>query len=374
VQTSIRDWLRTGVSGLGDWQRTKALVNDTTFRLERKWAQRYSDVQLRQLRALERACASPTGPDMVVFGDSAMFWTTPSDDDHRHLVEMIRDELGKDTTFEALVGPGYNARIVVAFLTALRTARSKPKVVIVPASVMMSQAHWLTHPEVGYELMSAELKQIIGAGPKRPRRLVQHDTEEAVSVWERQPAPSLFGARRTVGELRLITNAVPATRWQKAVRVRHLMDFYNAERFEPDSVGVRIVAEMGAILRELEVPSIAYIPPINHEVLVATLGAKAKEQAEHNASLLEDAFRSECGELGTVINAIWDSPATEYIDPVHLSPAGRRRFAARIAEAARPWILRGGSGGSGGSAGSGGSGGTDAPASSPTEPLADPTR
>ena len=213
--------------------------------------------------------------------------------------------------------------------------------VVVPASVMMSQSHWLSHPEVGYELMSAELRSIIdGNGRRRPRRLVQHDTEDAVATWERLPAPSLFGARRTVGELRLITNAVPATRWQKAVRIRHLMDFYNAEQFEPDSLGVRIVGEMAAMLRELEIPSIAYIPPINHEVLVATLGAKAKAHVAHNATLIEAAFRQQCGDLGTVVNAVFESPATEYIDPVHLSPAGRLRFAARIADEARPYLER----------------------------------
>jgi hypothetical protein len=332
------------VAGLSDWQRTKALVKDTTFRLERKWAKRYSDVQLRQLRAIENGYARPKGRDLLVFGDSAMFWTTPTDDDHRHLVEMIRDELGPETTFEALVGPGYNARLVMAFLTALERTRSKPKVIIVPASVMMSQSHWLSHPEVGYELMSDEIRGIVAAnGRKRPRRLVQHDTEEAVGVWERTPAPSLFGARRTVGELRLITNAVPATRWQKAVRIRHLMDFYNAERFEPDSDGVKIVAQMAAQLRDLKVPSVAYIPPINYDVLVATLGAGAKEHVERNATLLEEAFSSNCGELGHVVNAIWDSPASEYIDPVHLSPAGRARFAAKIADVARPYMRASGS-------------------------------
>ncbi len=339
MQTSAREWLRTGASGLGDWQRTRALVKDTAFRLERKYAKRFSDVQLRQLRSLEHSYAGPDRRDLLVFGDSAMFWTTPTDDDHRHLVEMIRDELGPDATLEALVGPGYNARVVMAFLSALAHCRLRPQVVIVPASILMAQTIWLSHPEVGYEQMSAELRSIVGAnGGRRPRRLVQHDTDEAVAAWERQPAPSLFGARRTVGELRLITNAAPATRWQKVVRVRHLMDFYNAERLEPDSIGVRIVAEMGAMLRELGVPSVAYIPPINHEVVVSTLGPGARAHVQRNAELIESAFCGSCGELGTVVNAIFDSPANEYIDPVHLSPAGRMRFAARLADAARPYM------------------------------------
>jgi lysophospholipase L1-like esterase len=71
---------------------------------------------------------------------------------------------------------------------------------------------------------------------------------------------------------------------------------------------------------------------------VATLGAAAKEHVEKNAALLEEAFSSNCGELGHVVNAIWDSPASEYIDPVHLSPAGRQRFAAKIAAVARPYM------------------------------------
>jgi hypothetical protein len=343
VQTSVKDWLRTGASGIGDWRRTRALVKDTSFRLQRKWAKRFSDVQLRQLRSLEHAYRAGSGPDLLVFGDSAMFWTTPTDEDHRHLVEMIRDELGPETTFEALVGPGYNARIVMAFLAALDRCRSQPKVVIVPASVLMAQTIWLSHPEVGYEAMSAELREIISANGRRPRRLVQHDTDDAVGEWERRPAASLFGARRTVGELRLITNAVPATRWQKVVRIRHLMDFYNAELLEPDSLGVQLVAEMAAMLEQMAVPSVAYIPPINHEVLVATLGAGAKDHVARNADLIENAFHGQCGDLGTVVNAIFDSPAGEYIDPVHLSPAGRARFASRIAQAARPHMNGGGS-------------------------------
>ena len=339
MQTSLRDWGKTAASALTERGRATALARDAVFRLERKYAKRYSDVQLRQLKALERACSKDEGLDLLVFGDSAMFWTTPTDTDHRHLVEMIRDELGPKTTFETLVGPGYNARIVMAFLSALPHCRSKPKVVLVPTSILMAQSVWLAHPEVGYEAMSTELREIIGAnGRRRPRRLVQHDSDEAVDAWERLPAPSLYGARRTVGELRLITNAPPATKWQKIVRLRHLMDFYNAERLEPDSIGVTLVGECAAMLAELQIPSIAYIAPVNHDVVRATLGEKAKAQVEYNAGLLEAAYRDAGGELATVVNAVFDSPPNEYIDPVHLSPAGRERLAKRIADAARPHI------------------------------------
>ncbi|MHB8692666.1 MAG: hypothetical protein ACYDHH_15630 [Solirubrobacteraceae bacterium] len=339
MQTRARDWLRTGASAIGDWDRTKALVRDTAFRLERKYAKRFSDVQLRQLRGLEHAWSRDPGRDLLVFGDSAMFWTTPTDADHRHLAEMLRDELSPETTFEALVGPGYNARIVMAFLAGLERCRSRPKVVIVPASVLMSQTNWLAHPEVGYRLMSEEIKEIVAsARRRRPRRLVQHDTDEAIAEWERLPAPSLYGARVTVGELRLITNAAPATRWQRVIRLRHLMDFYNAERLESDSIGIRLVAEMGATLKALGVPSVAYIPPVNHEVLAGALGKGAREHVERNATLIEEAFQSTCGEHGAVVNAIWDSPATEYVDPVHLTPEGRLRFARRLAEAAAPHL------------------------------------
>jgi hypothetical protein len=116
------------------------------------------------------------------------------------------------------------------------------------------------------------------------------------------------------------------------------MDLHYAERLEPDSLGVRLVADLGVTLREMELSSVAYIQPVNCELVTKILGLDIREHLEHNASLIEAAFLEGVGEQGTVVNAICDSPPPEFFDPVHLNYDGRRRFAARIGAALRPML------------------------------------
>jgi hypothetical protein len=320
--------------------RVGAFVRDGLFRVERRLAKRFSDVELRQLRSLERAYnGRGKAPELLVFGDSAMFWTTPEDPDHRHLVEMIRDELGGGLKFEALVGPGYNPRIIGVYLMALARCQARPRVVIVPTSVLFATSSWLSHPTFGWGPVSAELREAIDANGRRPRRL-NRPGPEAENAFDRLGAPSLIGLKRTMGELRLITNSLPTTEWQKLVRLRHMMDYYNGERLEPDSPGVGLVTQLGAMLKGMGLASVAYVPPVNHEVIAKVLGAKAPEHIARNATIVEAAYEEGAGESGAVVNAIFDSPAREFIDPLHLNVEGRLKLAGNIATAVRPFLDR----------------------------------
>jgi hypothetical protein len=315
--------------------RLRARVRSLAYRARRKATKKFSDVELRQLRSLQKAYAGETGPDILVFGDSAMFWTLATDQDSRHMVEMIRDELGKDVTFEALVGPGYNPRIVTAFLSALESCPSRPKVVLVPTSVLMASTIWLQHPRLSYELVGQQVRTAVR--DKAVRKLDRPDPDD-FEEFDRLPAPSLYGARRTVGELRMIVNSKPETRWQKAVRTRHLMDYYNAERLEADSVGVTLVGDLAATLAEMRLPSVAYIAPINHEVLKTVLGAGAVEHMQRNAEVVETAYLKSAAGLGEVVNATMDNPGSDFSDPVHLNDHGRQVLARRIADVVRPLL------------------------------------
>ena len=121
------------------------------------------------------------------------------------------------------------------------------------------------------------------------------------------------------------------------------MDFYNAERLEPESPGVALVGELGQMLSGMELPSVAYIAPINHEVAAKTLGEGAREHLARNAALVEAAYREAAGAFGTVVNAVFECPAGEYMNPIHLSEAGRARLARVIAQAVGS-LLNGGAG------------------------------
>jgi hypothetical protein len=251
---------------------------------------------------------------------------------------MIRAELGGVRSLD-LYAAGYNGRIIKAYLAALERCRSRPRVVLVPTSVQMAGSIWLAHPEYGYEMVADQLTALVASDGRLPRKLDRPGLEEE-DVYHRMPAPSITGASWNVGEIQLLEGARGRTRSQKGDRLRHNMDMHYAERFEPESVGVRLVADLGAALREMELPSVAYIQPVNYELVTKILGTDIREQLEHNARLVEEAFLEGIGEGGAVVNAICDSPPPEFWDPVHLNYDGRLRFAARIAAALRPMLER----------------------------------
>lgn len=305
-------------------------ARNTGFRIERKLNTKFGDLQLAQFQAMRRAYRGADGPEVLVFGDSAMYWSAATDPDHRRLSEMIDDGLGPDVRSISFVSPGYHARIVMAFLAGLATCRSRPKVVVVPTSVMMTTAPWLEHPEFGYELESAGLHAV--AAGRRLKRLERPDRAYA-DAYDRRPAPSLVDAGLTQGELRMFIHAPAETPWQKAVRQRHRMDYYNADRLEDDSPGIRLIREMGAVLTAMELPSVAYVLPVNGERLVESLGDAASDHVRRNAALVESAYLGSVGERGAMVNAILDHPSADFIDPLHLGSGGRLPLAARISAA-----------------------------------------
>lgn len=318
--------------------RMRSGLRDNAFRVERRLARRHNDAELRQLRSLQRAYGSSDCPELLIFGDSAMFWTTRKDTDRRHLAEILRDELDADLRLEALVGASYGPRIVIPFLSALRKCQGRPRVIIVPTAVVAAMSTSLAHPQWGYQKTAQVLQAAIESG-NVPRSLEQ-PSEAEWEAYDRLPAPSLIGVRRTVGEMRLFIDAVPATRWQHVVRLRHLMDYYNAERLTPESPGIRLMAEMAALLRDLSLPSVAYISPVNYEMAEKLVGGSVCEIIRSNAELIETTFSDAAGEYGSVVNAVFDCPGSEFGDPIHLTEAGRTRIGARIAVGVGPHITR----------------------------------
>lgn len=299
-------------------------------------ADRYIDVELRQLRAIQRAYSAPHGPEVLVFGDSSMFWTAPTDDDARRVIDMIRDELGTGVGVVAAFGAGYHARLVLAFLAALERCRSRPRVVVVPTAVLLTSTAWLNHPDFNFVLAAGAIRKAAETG-SRPRRVGRAEPEVA-DAYDRRPAPSLVGAERTLGELRMLIHAKAETKWQKSIRLQHRFDYYNGERFDDETEGIVLTRELGRKLTALELPSVAYIMPVNHEDLVTSMGEAAHGHVARNAELITSTFCEAAHPLGTMVDATFDAPARHFIDPLHLGPVGRRHLAARIVAAVRPHL------------------------------------
>ncbi len=300
----------------------------------RKRNQRGGDPELRQLNSLRKAYGAPNGPELLIFGDSAMWWTNSADTHRLPLPKLVMDGLGADWRYESLVGALYGPRIVGAYLSALDHAVSRPEVVVVPLAVRTTTTLSLQHPSFAHELEAEAIRAIVARGSTETEGLPRPPTN-ALEDYDRLPAPSLFGARRTVGELRMIISATPETAWQKAVRLRHLLDFYNAEKLTPESLGIRLIAELGERLTANKLPAVAYIPPVNHPLLKAMLGEGALAHLIANADLIEQTFLEATDGLGRVANAVLACDREHFGDPVHLNYEGRSILASAIVDAVR---------------------------------------
>jgi hypothetical protein len=303
-------------------------------RLERAAAVRFGDPELSHLRAIQRAYRGNRGPDILIFGDSTMFWTAPGEPDRRQIPELIATELGRKVTTISIVGAGYNPRIVNAYLGALARCRSRPKTVVVPTSTVMAQATWLEHPKFSYVHAATAVNDAVCRRQGVGTRVHSPGADE----WERydaMPAHSLMGQTRTLGELRMIAAMSPTSPWQAEFRARHLCEYYMAERLRPDSPGVVLVSELSRMLCSLGVPSVAYMSPLNFQAADRLLGTSVKPLLARDGEVITDAFHAGIGERGTMVDAVVDHPEDEFFDPAHLTSGGRQRLAVRIAGALR---------------------------------------
>ncbi|MGP0030233.1 MAG: hypothetical protein ACLPVF_06975 [Acidimicrobiales bacterium] len=313
-------------------RRARTHLLDRARRLERRAEpKRPSDVELRHLRTLQRAYGSRPGPEVLVIGDSIMYWTI-READRRRTFDMFTDELVADVRCLALSGAGYNARMVMAFLSAFSACPSRPRVVVVPLSLCTTMSSFLDHPVRGQARAAAAVRAAVGAWPDLPKSY-EKATDEEWAAADQLTIPSLVGQHRTMGELDLIINAASSSPSQRVIRMRHLLDSYVGERLEPDTPGIQLVADMGRLVRHLNLRTVVYIPAVPHELSERLLGHGARQHIERNASVAASAFLESARAVGTVVNLAVAGPEAEFSDPIHFNHLGRHRLARAIAEA-----------------------------------------
>jgi len=321
------------------------VVRDLAFRAERRLTKEPSQLELRQGRSVTRAFNGRRPPELLVIGDSDMFWTSRRDEDRRHLSEVIRDELDPAIRIQTLCAASYGPLMAMAFLDVLARCEHRPRLIVVPSSLQVAATTWLAHPVWGYARSAAAIRAAAQSGV-----WPEHLDPVASSEWDahdRLVIPSLEDRALTVGEVRLVSNGSPRTPWQERVRLRTLLDYYMGERFTAQSPGIRLVAELGALIAQLGVPAVAYAVPVDYELMADLFGPSAREHVAANASLMASTFCDATGGLGAFVDATFECAASEFTDPLHVDEAGRRRLGARIAEAGRRLLAAGDASGHG---------------------------
>ncbi len=269
-----------------------------------------------------------------------MYWIGRDEPDNRQLAEVIQDGVGRRGKCLMVAGPGYQAGISMAYLSALERCPSRPRVVVVPMATMMGRSTWINHPEYPYIEVSRAMREAIGLNGNRPKRL-ERPGREFADEYDRQPAPSFIEAGLTRGELRMLIHARAETDAQKAARLRHRLDYYYAEMLTPESPGVTALADMGAMLRELGVAGVGYISPVNHEAVVQTIGEFACDQEARCNEICIEAFLDAIGDRGRVVDLSFAFPSRDFVDPLHPGYRARRAIGMKVAEYANAFLETG---------------------------------
>ena len=227
-----------GMNGPRQGRHGRSYVNarDTYRRAWRKWERkRPPSVELRDLAALMRAYSGDKGPEVLLIGDSHMFWAVRSEDDRRNVVDIIRDILGRRVGLLALARDGYNQAMEMAFLSALEHCRSRPKVVVLSLSVQQLHVSFRCHPLRGQAIAVEAVNEAVAAWPDGPKTIRQ-PTDEEWAASDATLIPSFMGQRRSMGELDLFVNARSWSKTQRTTRWRHLLDSYTGEALAPTTL------------------------------------------------------------------------------------------------------------------------------------------
>src|SRR5581483_4917714 len=129
---------------------------------------------------------------------------------------------------------------------------------------------WHDHPTFNYVFESKSILDAVSGD--RPLKRVERTPIDVADAYDRTVAPSFTGETRTFGELRMIIEAKAETPWQKKYKLGARVDYYHAEELKPDSPGIVHLRELGEHLRRLELPTVAYVSPVNRDSVYEVAG------------------------------------------------------------------------------------------------------
>jgi hypothetical protein len=296
----------------------------------RRQISRFDDAEVRKARRLARLSRADA-LDVLYLGDSESSFVALYDVDGRQLFRMISDLLGETVRMHTVHGGSYNVPLYSGFLRLVQASESRP-LVILPLSIRFRTVPWIEHPVHGRKRAVQFLSELDPNAPLwRIRKGFPPPTPAEWDAFHRLPHPTWAGDW-TIGDYveRLKNAAVRDDDW-----VKLLYAYHHGGRV-PQGSTLDEVTRLGAELRQLGVPVVAYLTPVPFQK-GEEFYPGFSELAQMNFADLEEAFVAGYGPGATVLQTGMVSGTDEFIDwrdgSEHLNEHGRRRLAASIAEA-----------------------------------------
>jgi hypothetical protein len=309
----------------GGRQRIRWL--NLAYRMQRRIAKEFWDVDLWQLRRMQRAYRTPGGPEVLVLGDSHMFWTGYYEADRRRLGTLIREELGPGTRVLIVEGPCYWPNMTILLLEALLGLPHRPRVLLFSINSYMNTPHWLEHPQYSYAPVVRTLRENLD---RRWLRKVPRVDQPAAEAYYRKPASSFGDAHLTLGELEMLVHGKAHSSAQRAARRRHRIDFYFSEALAREMAGADRVERIGALVAALDVPTVNFVGPLTHDAVREEYGDAAYQAVVRQVEDVVALYSGKAGARARVLDFSRAFATERFVDPLHVNASCRIMMARAL--------------------------------------------
>lgn len=276
--------------------------------------------------------------DVLAIGDSMWAFTAPYDEDQRHLAAMITHDLGSDIRMHGVVGAGYNANLIDAYLGLAQRGGFRP-VVIVPLTLRLVTIAWGEHPNYTYRPAVNALNQMPGdIALRRIRKAVPPASASDFAAYDELEITA-FGETARISDFRQRLKQPERFGLDREGREKLLYAFHHGEQILPDAPHLEAIRRLGRRIASMGSPVVAYetaVPVVRGEELH---GPVFRSQTLDNQKVVRDAFQEGFGSPVEILRTGTIFSTDEFIDPEdaseHINAAGRLRLSDLIANAAK---------------------------------------
>ncbi|HET7735950.1 MAG TPA: hypothetical protein VFK52_08260 [Nocardioidaceae bacterium] len=298
---------------------------------------RLDNLEVRRARKMMRHLRE-NPVDVLAIGDSMWAFTAPYDEDQRHLAAMITHDLGSDVSMYGVVGAGYNAGLIDAYLGLAERAGYRP-LLIVPLTVRLVTVAWAEHPNYSYRAAAAAISRMPGDIPlARIRKAVKPATARDFEAYDTIEITA-FGETAPIGDFRRRLKQPERFGLDAAGREKLLYAFHHGEVVPDDSPYLELVRRLGRRVAGMGGRVVLYetaVPVVRGEELH---GPVFRTQTLENQGRVRDAFQEGFGDAVEVLRTGAIFQTEEFIDPEdaseHLNALGRRRLSQLIVDATK---------------------------------------
>jgi hypothetical protein len=252
---------------------------------------------------------------------------------------MIAHDLGSEISMHAVVGAGYNANLIDAYLGLAQRGGFRPKVIIVPLTWRLVTVAWGEHPNYTYREAAKAINRMPGDIPLwRIRKAVRAASAADFDAYDKIEI-TVFGETAPIGDFRRRIKQPERYGIDRAGREKLAYAFHHGEQVGPDAPRLEAVRQLGRRIASMGSRVVTYETGILLDRGEELHGPVFRTQTLQNHASVREAFQEGFGASVEILQTGAVFPNEEFIDPEdgveHYNAAGRLRLNELIVDAVK---------------------------------------